>query len=207
MPPPSATAAIATPHSRLEDGYALLVGCMLIVIGLFLLKSAGLVTGGIAGIALLVSYVLPYPVGIIFAAVNMPFFIFGCFVMGARFVTKTVIASAGIIVLMAVMPRALSIAHINPAFASLAGGTLCGMGILSLARHEAGVGGTGVVTLWLQRKRGINAGRSQVAIDFCILAASISVVTPIQMIWSALSALAMSSVVMVWHKPGRYTGY
>ena len=206
MPAPTA-AAFATPHTRLEDGYALLVGSMLIVIGLYLLKSAGLVTGGIAGIALLVSYVLPYPVGIIFAVVNIPFFIFGCFTMGSRFITKTVIASAGIIVFMAFMPGALSISHENPAFAALAGGTLCGMGILSLARHEAGVGGTGVVTLWLQRTRGINAGRSQVAIDFCILAASFSVVSTVQMVWSAVSALAMSSVVMVWHKPGRYTGY
>ncbi len=180
---------------------------MLIVIGLFLLQSAGLVTGGIAGIALLVSYVLPYPVGIIFSVVNIPFFIFAYFAMGARFVAKTMVVSFGLIGLMALMPVALRIAQVNPAFAALAGGTLCGMGILSLARHEAGVGGTGIVTFWLQRKHGINAGRSQLAIDVCILAASAAVVTPVQIMWSALSALAMSGVVMVWHKPGRYTGY
>jgi uncharacterized membrane-anchored protein YitT (DUF2179 family) len=105
------------------------------------------------------------------------------------------------------MPRAIGIAWISPAFAAIAGGTLCGMGILSLARHQAGVGGTGVVTLWLQRTRGINAGRTQVAIDVCILLVSMSVVSLDAVAWSALSAVAMSGVVMVWHRPGRYTGY
>ncbi len=197
----------ATPHSPLEDGYALLVGCILIVVGLFLLKSAGLVTGGIAGIALLISYIVPLPVGVIFAVVNVPFFVFAYFAMGARFVLKTVLVSLGLIVLLGLMPRAIGIAWISPAFAAIAGGTLCGMGILSLARHQAGVGGTGVLTLWLQRTRGINAGRTQVAIDVCILLVSMSVVSLDAVAWSALSAVAMSGVVMVWHRPGRYTGY
>ncbi|KAK0329178.1 hypothetical protein LTR94_037854, partial [Friedmanniomyces endolithicus] len=43
------------------------------------------------------------------------------------------------------------------------------MGILAMARHGAGVGGTGIVTLWLQKKHGINAGRTQVMIDGVIL--------------------------------------
>ena len=207
MSDPAAESAGTTPHSPLEDFYALLVGCILIVVGLFLLKSAGLVTGGIAGVALLVSYIVPLPVGVIFAVANIPFFVFANFAMGRRFALKTVLVSFGLLVLLGLMPRAIGIAWINPAFAAIAGGTLCGMGILSLARHQAGVGGTGVVTLWLQRTRGINAGRTQVAIDVCILLVSMSVVSLEAVGWSALSALAMSGVVMVWHRPGRYTGY
>ena len=164
-------------------------------------------TGGIAGIALLVSYIVPLPVGVIFALVNTPFFVFAYFAMGARFVVKTVLVSLSLIVLLGLMPHAIGIGWISPAFAAITGGTLCGMGILSLARHQAGVGGTGVVTLWLQRKRGINAGRTQVAIDVCILLGSSAVVSAEALAWSALSALAMSGVVMVWHRPGRYTGY
>jgi hypothetical protein len=48
-------------HSPAEDIYALVVGCVLVVLGLVLLRAAGLVTGGVAGIALLVSYVVPPP--------------------------------------------------------------------------------------------------------------------------------------------------
>ncbi|WP_368042305.1 YitT family protein [Burkholderia pyrrocinia] len=196
----------ATPHSVLEDIYGMIVGMAFVVIGLVLLKAAGLVTGGIAGIALLVSYVCPLSVGTIFTLVNLPFFIFAHFVMGPRFAIKSTIASCGITFALAAMPRTLKIAFVNPLFAALVGGTLCGMGILALARHGAGVGGTGVVTLWLQRVRGINAGITQVCIDAMILLTSTLVIQADRVGWSAISAVAMSAMVVAWHRPGRYTG-
>lgn len=63
------------------------------------------------------------------------------------------------------------------------------------------------MTLWLQRTRGWNAGRTQIAIDLAILAASFAVVAPVQVAWSALSAAAISGILIAWHRPGRYTGY
>ena len=59
----SGTVAASSPHAAghtmLEDIYGMAVGMMFIVTGVVLLSAAGLVTGGIAGIALLVSYVAP----------------------------------------------------------------------------------------------------------------------------------------------------
>ena len=98
------------------------------------------------------------------------------------------------------------IASGNPAVAAVAGGTLLGMGTLALARHGAGVGGVGVVTLWLQNARGWNAGRTQIAIDALVLAAAGIYLRPDRLLWSAVSALMMASVVYLWHRPGRYTG-
>ena len=46
------------------------------MLGICFLKSAGLVTGGVAGIALLVSYLVPLPVGVLFTLINIPFFLF-----------------------------------------------------------------------------------------------------------------------------------
>jgi uncharacterized membrane-anchored protein YitT (DUF2179 family) len=201
-PPPT-----GRPHSLTEDIYALVIGLLFIAIGLLLLKTAGLVTGGIAGIALLTSYVVPLQVGIIFTLVNVPFFIFAYFAMGWRFTLKTITVNLGVTSLMTLMPQALHIDFIHPAFAALAGGTLCGMGILALARHGAGVGGTGVITLWLQKKHGINAGRTQLIIDTVILLLAMSVIAPNRLAWSALSAFSMSAMVIAWHRPGRYIGY
>ena len=107
-----------------------------------------------------------------------------------------------------VLARAsIHVVDIHPAFAAVVGGTVIGMGILALARHQAGVGGTGVLTLWLQRTRGWNAGRSQIAIDVVILAISAPVITGTQLAWSALSAAAMSLILIAWHRPGRYIGH
>lgn len=195
------------PHSRVEDVYALIVGCILLTLGLVFLKAAGLVTGGIAGIALLVSYLVPLPPGLLFTLINIPFFLFAYKALGPAFMWKTVAVNAGIAGLSVAMNLGLDIAHISPAFAALVGGTVIGMGILSLARHGAGVGGTGVLTLWLYKRHGINAGVTQIAMDVVILLASLSVIEPIRLAWSAVSAAAISGILVAWHRPGRYTGF
>jgi uncharacterized membrane-anchored protein YitT (DUF2179 family) len=174
--------------------------------GVLLLQAAGLITGGVAGISLLVSYVSGHSVGLLFMLINLPFFLFGYLFMGARFTIKSLVGSILIMAMLKLMPNGLVIGHIHPMVAALGGGTFCGMGILALARHGAGVGGTGIVTLWLQKRYGINAGRTQVAIDGVILLAALAIVSPELVGWSSLSAIAMSSMVMAWHRPGRYFG-
>ncbi len=195
------------PHSRSEDVYAIIVGCVMIALGLALLRAAGLVTGGIAGVALLVSYLVPLPTGVLFTLLNIPFFLFAKRAMGTRFMVRTIAVNMGIALFSTMARYGFRIVEVHPAFAAIAGGTVIGMGILALARHDAGVGGTGVVTLWLQRTRGWNAGRTQIAIDLAILAVSFAVVAPVQVAWSALSAAAISGILIAWHRPGRYTGY
>jgi len=194
------------PHTLLDDVYGIAVGILFVVMGVLLLQAAGLITGGVAGISLLMSYTTDISVGVLFMLINIPFFLFGYLFMGARFTVKSLIGSVAIMTLLKLLPNALVIGHIDPMVAALGGGTFCGMGILALARHGAGVGGTGIVTLWLQKKYGINAGRTQVAIDAVILLAALAIVKPQLVGWSSLSAIAMSSMVMAWHRPGRYFG-
>lgn len=207
MPACSAAPSFGKPHSLAEDGYALVIGCILIVVGLVFLKAAGLVTGGVAGIALLISYRVPLPAGVLFTLINIPFFAFAHRVMGARFALKSLLVNFGIAGFSSLARLSIRIVDVHPAFAAIVGGTVIGMGILALARHQAGVGGTGVVTLWLQRTRGWNAGRSQIAIDVVILALSAPIIGPGPLLWSALSAAAMSLILIAWHRPDRYIGH
>jgi uncharacterized membrane-anchored protein YitT (DUF2179 family) len=197
----------AIPHNLAEDVYALIVGCILLTLGLALLKAAGLVTGGVVGIALLVSYLVPLPAGLLFTLINIPFFAFAWRAMGPGFMLKTIAVNAGIAILTIAARESISITVVQPAFAAIVGGTVIGMGVLSLARHGAGVGGTGVVTLWLHKRYGINAGLSQIALDCVILAVSLAVIDGSRLAWSALSAAAISGILIAWHRPGRYTGF
>ena len=194
------------PHTLFDDIYGISVGVLFVSTGVLLLQAAGLITGGVAGISLLLSYTSGYPVGLLFMLINLPFFLFGYLFMGARFTLKSLAGSAMIMAMLKILPLGLVIGHVNPVLAAIGGGTFCGMGILALARHGAGVGGTGIVTLWLQKKYGINAGRTQVMIDAVILLAALAIVTPELVGWSSLSAIAMSSMVMAWHRAGRYFG-
>jgi uncharacterized membrane-anchored protein YitT (DUF2179 family) len=201
------TLPLGRPHSVAEDAYALAIGCILLVLGLVFLKAAGLVTGGVAGIALLLSYGLPVPAGVLFTLINIPFFLFAHKVMGARFAVKSLLVNLGIAAFSAMARLSIHVVDVHPAFAALVGGTVIGLGILVLARHQAGVGGTGVITLWLQNTRGWNAGRTQIAIDVVILAISFPVISHGQLAWSALSAAAISLILIAWHRPGRYIGH
>lgn len=206
---PLAEALPPVRHSIFEDAYAILTGCSFVVLGLILLKAAGLVTGGFAGLALLISYFLPLPPGLLFTLLNVPFFLLGGKVMGRAAVLKSIAANLLIAALAIGMPLAFRLEDVNSLFAALFGGTVIGAGILLLARHQVGVGGLGVLALALQKSRGWNAGRTQLAGDGLILAASLPLLElgPAPFAVSVLSSAAVAGVLIVFHKPGRYTGY
>ncbi|MCA7011790.1 YitT family protein [Dickeya dadantii] len=193
-------------HTLKDDVYGLMLGVMFIAIGLNLLKLSGMITGGIAGIALLLSYFVPLSIGVLFILANIPFMIFCYFSMGRAFTLKTLIVNIALSAATQAVPGLLTINYIHPLFSALVGGTFLGMGILSLARHNASVGGTGVVTLWLYKRFNINAGKSQMLLDVLVFAVSIFTMPAHLLLWSALSALAMNAMLMNWHKPGRYQG-
>ena len=196
-------------HSLFEDAYAILTGSLFIVLGIVWLKAGGLVTGGIAGLALLVSYLAPLPAGVLFMLLNVPFFLLAGRAMGRAAMMKAIVANFTIAGFAVIAPFAFRLEEVNAHFAALFGGTVIGAGILLLARHQVGVGGIGILALALQKSRGWNAGRTQLAADaFILLAALLFLDMGAQRFAiSVLSAAAVAGVLIVFHKPGRYTGY
>jgi uncharacterized membrane-anchored protein YitT (DUF2179 family) len=194
-------------HSVAEDIHAILMGSSFAALGVVMLKSAGVVTGGVAGIALILAYLTHWKVGPLFFALNLPFFILAQRTLGWTFTLKSLATTALLSIFTLVMPGWLHIAGIDPVFAAIFGGTLIGMGVLALARHRASVGGIGVLALWLYEKRGINAGKVQVTFDVLIVASAFFVVDLRHLALSVLSAVALSLVMIAYHRPGRYAGY
>ena len=207
------TAPLATeppaiqPHSAGEDVYAILMGVSFLVVGLVCLGQAGLVTGGTAGLALLLSYILPIPMAATFMALNLPFLWLAWRTLGTAFAVRTALVSAGVSGGAIAAPHLFHLAWIDPLFAAVFGGTLIGMGVLALARHGAGVGGLGVLALVLARSRGWNAGRTTLIGDCLILGAALPVLPFVPFLLSLVSAAAISAMLIAWHKPGRYTGF
>ena len=123
-------------HTLKDDVYGLMLGVMFIAFGLNMLKLSGMVTGGIAGIALLLSYFVPLSIGVLFILANIPFMVFCYFSMGRAFTLKTLIVNIALSAATQAVPYLLSINYIHPLFSALVGGTFLGMGILSLAPGE-----------------------------------------------------------------------
>jgi uncharacterized membrane-anchored protein YitT (DUF2179 family) len=195
-----------TRHTLAEDIYAILIGSSLAAFGVVLLHMAGLVTGGVAGLALIGSYVFGIPVGTLFFVINLPFLVLAQRTLGWRFAIKSAVTVALLSGLTQLIPHWLQ-GRIDPWFAAIFGGTVIGLGILSLARHKSSVGGIGVVAIYLYEKRGINAGKVQAAADTLIIGSAFVAVDLSHLALSVLSAIALSLVLFAYHKPGRYTGY
>jgi len=196
-------------HTLFEDAYAIVTGCSFVVLGLAFLEAARLVTGGIAGLALLISYLVPLPPGMLFTLLNIPFFLLAGRALGRGPMLKVMVANLLIAGLALLIPSVLQLKAVNGLFAALFGGTLIGAGILLLARHHVGVGGIGIMSLMLQRSRGWNAGRTQLVADALILIVAVPVLAMglARFATSLLSAAAVAGVLIVFHKAGRYTGY
>lgn len=202
-------ATVPRRHTLFEDVYASLTGCLFVVLGLLWLKSAGLVTGGVAGLALLISYLVPLPPGVLFTLLNIPFFLLVGRRMGRAFMIKAIAANLLISALALLVPLGFRLEDVNALFAAVFGGTLIGVGILLLARHHVGVGGIGMLALALQKSRGWNAGKTQLVGDGLILLLALPVLNmgPAHFMVSVLSAVAVAGELIVFHKPGRYIGY
>jgi uncharacterized membrane-anchored protein YitT (DUF2179 family) len=194
------------PHSAFEDALAVLTATAFVSLGTGLLQHLQLLTGGSAGIALLLSRLTPFTFGQVFLAVNVPFFWLGIRQMGWRFTGKTFASIALVSVATDHLHRLLRFVDVQPVYGATVGGLLIGMGLLILFRHEASLGGLTILSIWLQRRRAVRAGAFQMAVDSIIVAASFLVVSPATLALSVLGAVAMNLVLAVNHRPGRYLG-
>ncbi len=195
------------PHSLAEDVYGLLSGALLMALGLVIMKASGIVTAGMGGVALLFSYLFGMTVDFWFWTLNVPFLVLAWSAMGRGFFFRTVCAVAAVSLMAALTRVSLDIGSVHPAFAAVAGGTAAGAGVMGMLRHRSGVGGVTIVSVWLNRKKGWSVGWLTFVLDGIIILAAITTRPPDLAAWSVLSVVAMSAVLILFHRPGRYTGY
>lgn len=194
------------PHSLADDLQGLLTGCLFMALGLILMREAHLLSGGVTGLAFLVHYISGWRLGAAVFALNLPFYVFAWRALGRRFTLKTFAAVALLSVYTELLPRWLAFGPVDPVFAAIMGGLLAGVGILMLMRHNASLGGLGVLAIYLQQRRGWRAGVVQMVCDVLILASAFLVLPPAGVALSVLGALALNFVIAVNHRPERYHG-
>lgn len=95
---------------------------MLVSLGVTLLSAAGLLTGGVVGIAFLVHYSIGFSFGAVFFLVNLPFYYLAFRRLGLAFTVKTFCAIAMTALLSEYMPGFFAFESINPVAAALSAG-------------------------------------------------------------------------------------
>lgn len=191
-------------HPLYEDVLALLTAAGFVSLGIFLFHQVGLLTGGTAGLALLLQQVTGISFGLLFFAMNLPFYALAWLRMGPRFTLNTFAAVATVSFMTDHLNAVLQIGKIEPVYAALIGGTLIGMGLLIMFRHKASLGGFNILALFIQDRWGVRAGKLQMGLDCAIVVASFFVVSPWLLVLSVVAAIICNLVLTLNHKPGRY---
>ena len=209
MQTPAALDAEATPavvrHRPHEDLQALLTGTLFVALGIVMFNQAGLLTGGTAGLALLLHYATGLPFAPVFFLLNIPFYLLAWVRMGAAFTAKTFVAVALLSLFAWLLPMGLGFRHLSPVLAAALGGLLCGAGMLMLFRPRASLGGLNVVVLYLQERWGWRAGKVQMALDsLIVLGGGLVVADAERVALSVLGAVVLNLTLAINHRPGRY---
>lgn len=194
-------------HSIPEDVLGLLSGTFATSFGLYLLASSDAVTGGTAGLGLLVTYATPLPFWAVFAAVNLPFAALALWKKGWNFTLRTVICIALVSMFSVLHAAMLPIDRIEPLYGILAGNLFAGIGLLILFRHRASLGGINIIALLVQERTGFRAGWTQMAFDLLIIALSAFLIAWPVVLMSAGGAVLLNLVLALNHRPGRYIGH
>ncbi|NKX45546.1 YitT family protein [Roseicyclus persicicus] len=191
-------------HTPVEDVQGILIGATLVALSIQFLRASDLITGQIAGLALVATYAADWSFGVTFFVMNLPFYAVALRLLGWSFVLKSASAVALMSALADTLPLVLTITDLHPALGAALFGVLAGVGLLSLFRHGASLGGVGIVALLLQERRGIPAGWTQLGFDLCVFAAAFALLPWPAVAWSLLGAVILNAIIATNHRQDRY---
>lgn len=200
----SADLSLSQRYSRFEDLQGILIASGQAALGIFLLRSAGLITGGTAGTALILSYLAGWNFSLTFFVLNIPFFAFAYLARGKVFLIKNIATVTLVSLITEALKPLLLIETIHPGVAATLFGISAGVGLLGLFRHASSLGGASIVALILQDRYGIKAGWSQLVHDLVLFFIAFWLFPTSMVAWSLLGTVILNLVVALNHRRDWY---
>lgn len=153
-----------------RDYLGITVGAVITAISLnmFLIPNK-VAAGGVSGLATVLHYLLNWPVGIIMLAFNIPLFIIGLRVMGARYGINTLFGAGVLSVAIDITAPYTPILTNDLLLSSLYGGVVGGIGMGIVFRSKGNTAGTALAAVILNKLLGIRIGQAMMAADFFVI--------------------------------------
>ena len=150
--------------------------------------------GGLTGVALILNFLLDWPVGVVSLVMNVPLFLIGYRSMGKIFAFRSLVATALFSVLIDVLP--LRPVSEDPLLGTLFGGVLLGIGLGLILRGGATTGGTDMVARMVHRRFSfITVGMFLFILDFLVVAAAAVFIGSTQALYALINIYACSRVI------------
>ncbi|WP_322819948.1 YitT family protein [Chloroflexus sp.] len=184
--------------ARTLTDYALLtIGALLSATAVrFFLVPNQVVTGGLTGVAQLLNTFIGTPVGVVVLILNIPLLIagwryLGGAVFGVRTFYTVVVMSLAI---DGLAPFARPITN-DPLLYSLYGGVIDGIGIGLVLRARGTTGGSDILARLIERRFGVQPGRSLLGFDTMVFTAALFSYGPEKILYALLVAFTASRAI------------
>lgn len=169
---------------------------MAAAIVLFILP-AGLITGGTAGLGIIMQHLTGMSLPVFSAIFNVTMFLLGLVCLGKTFAATTLVSTVLSPVMLAVMQYIVGDYVIceDVLLCALFGGILVGVAIAMVVRAGSSTGGMDIPPLLLQKFAGIPVSRSLYAFDLFIIAGQTVLVAPDMLLYGVLMVLVYTVVI------------
>ena len=169
---------------------------MAAAIVLFILP-AGLITGGTAGLGIIMQHLTGMSLPVFSAIFNVTMFLLGLVCLGKTFAATTLVSTVLSPVMLAVMQYIVGDYVIceDVLLCVLFGGILVGVAIAMVVRAGSSTGGMDIPPLLLQKFAGIPVSRSLYAFDLVIIAGQTVLVAPDMLLYGVLMVLVYTVVI------------
>ncbi|MFM6978215.1 MAG: YitT family protein [Micrococcales bacterium] len=191
-------------HSFSDDLQAILVGALIAALGIYLLQSSHVVTGGSAGLTLLLSQKLNWNFSIAYPLISVPFMALALWRRGLRFTVKSLLTIGTLSVFNFFMPYLLNFSSIQSWFGAILGNILLGVSMLIMFRHGTSLGGFNVLALIAQDKFRWKAGYVQMVLDAAVVLGFALTDLSWSAVWAIIGAVVLNFVLATNHRPDRY---
>ena len=188
----------ATVRLILFDYFIIIVGSVIYALSVVMFTAPNnIAPGGITGISTLINYAFGLPIGIMTLIMNIPLLIWGAFENGAKFIFRTIFATAlssALIDVFAVIPFRYTGEMI---LAAIFGGIISGFGLGLIFLRGGSTGGTDIIGRNLHnRLPHISVGTIILACDIVVIVSAAVVYANIENALYAVIAIFTSTKVI-----------
>lgn len=179
---------------------SIIIGCIAVSLGINLLTSSHLVMGGTAGLGMVLHPLTGLSFGILFFIINLPFYFMAITQIGVLFTIRSFVSVTLLSFLSDYFSEWLPISLPHPLLSSPLAGIIIGIGLIFLFRNGSSLGGINMLCVYLDKKYGINPGKTMFTTDLMILCGAIFVFGIVHVLYSFIAIFMMSAVLGRYHK-------
>lgn len=157
-----------------------------------------IITGGTAGLSLLLYYITSFSIGTLIVAVNLPLLIVGWKYLGKAFAIKTVFTIAVISLFIDFFDKVLHLQAFvkDPILGSIFGGVFIGVGLALVIKANASAGGSTIVARIVASKSEIKPSTVIMVIDSLIILSSLFIFDDTARVLYSIVSIYVSSKII-----------